>query len=83
MASEPKFVGPNLDGAQDVSIVMATFNGEKHVAAQLESLAAQTLPPVELIVAVVAAMVVTLTTGLLANRGVTSHPPLEVLRNEV
>ncbi|QBR72484.1 hypothetical protein CU048_15655 [Beijerinckiaceae bacterium] len=29
---------------------MATFNGEKHVAAQLESLAAQTLPPVELIV---------------------------------
>jgi putative ABC transport system permease protein len=41
------------------------------------------LPPVELIVAVVAAMVVTLTTGLLANRGVTSHPPLEVLRNEV
>jgi glycosyltransferase involved in cell wall biosynthesis len=33
-----------------VSIVMATFNGQKHIADQLESLAAQTLRPIELIV---------------------------------
>lgn len=33
-----------------VSIAMATFNGEKHVIEQLESLARQTLLPVELIV---------------------------------
>jgi putative ABC transport system permease protein len=32
--------------------------------------------------AVVAVMVVTLTTGLLANRGVADHPPLEILRQE-
>lgn len=39
-------------------------------------------PPLELIVAVVAVVAVTLTTGLIANRGITSHPPLEVLRQE-
>jgi glycosyltransferase involved in cell wall biosynthesis len=33
-----------------VSIAMATFNGEKHVINQLESLARQTLMPVELVV---------------------------------
>jgi glycosyltransferase involved in cell wall biosynthesis len=33
-----------------VSIVMATYNGERFIAAQLESLAAQTLVPYELIV---------------------------------
>lgn len=33
-----------------VSVAMATFNGEKHVIEQLESLARQTLMPVELIV---------------------------------
>ncbi len=32
--------------------------------------------------AVVAVMAVTLTTGLLANRGVADHPPLEILRQE-
>ena len=32
--------------------------------------------------AVVAVMVVTLATGLLANRGVADHPPLEILRQE-
>ncbi|MCC5022550.1 MAG: hypothetical protein J6386_07020 [Candidatus Synoicihabitans palmerolidicus] len=32
--------------------------------------------------AFVAVMVITLTTGLLSNRGVTNHPPLEVLRAE-
>ncbi|MEY4939577.1 MAG: hypothetical protein RIQ93_1312 [Verrucomicrobiota bacterium] len=39
-------------------------------------------PPLELILAVVAVVAVTLTTGLVANRGITSHPPLEVLRQE-
>lgn len=38
--------------------------------------------PLELLVGVVAAVTVTLLTGVLANRGVTSHPPLEVLRQE-
>ncbi len=33
-----------------VSVAMATFNSEKHVIEQLESLARQTLMPVELIV---------------------------------
>lgn len=33
-----------------VSVAMATFNGEKHVVEQLESLARQTLMPVELTV---------------------------------
>jgi glycosyltransferase involved in cell wall biosynthesis len=36
--------------AAPVSIVMATFNGQKYIADQLESLAAQTLRPIELIV---------------------------------
>jgi putative ABC transport system permease protein len=39
-------------------------------------------PPLELIGAVIAVVAVTLTTGLLANRGITRHPPLEVLRQE-
>lgn len=34
----------------NLSVAMATFNGEKHVVEQLESLARQTLLPVELIV---------------------------------
>ena len=33
-----------------VSVAMATFNGEKHIIEQLESLACQTLLPVELVV---------------------------------
>ncbi|HVS54335.1 MAG TPA: FtsX-like permease family protein [Opitutaceae bacterium] len=41
------------------------------------------LPPLELLAAVAAVVGVTLATGLLTNRGVTNHPPLEVLRNEV
>lgn len=36
----------------------------------------------ELVVGIVAAVTVTLITGMLANRGVTTHPPLEVLRQE-
>ena len=32
--------------------------------------------------AIVAVCVVTILTGLLTNRGITDHPPLEVLRNE-
>ena len=36
--------------ATQVSIIMATFNGQNHVAAQLKSLVAQTLPPIEIIV---------------------------------
>jgi putative ABC transport system permease protein len=34
------------------------------------------------VVAVVIVSVVTLTTGLLSNRGVLDHPPLQVLRQE-
>ncbi|MEN9662814.1 MAG: hypothetical protein RL324_1763 [Verrucomicrobiota bacterium] len=44
------------------------------------------LPPAaplgQLAVAVLAVMTVTLTTGLLSSRGITNHPPLEVLRQE-
>jgi len=36
--------------ATQVSIIMATFNGQNHVAAQIESLTAQTLLPIEIIV---------------------------------
>jgi len=39
-------------------------------------------PPLALATAVVAVVAVTLGTGLLANRGVVDHPPLEVLRQE-
>ena len=39
-------------------------------------------PPIQFIGAVVASVTVTLVTGLLANRGVTDHPPLQVLRQE-
>src|SRR5262249_9795110 len=38
--------------------------------------------PLELLGAIAAVVAVTLTTGLLANRGVANHPPLEVLRQE-
>ncbi len=38
--------------------------------------------PATLAIAVVAVMTITLTTGLLANRGVADHPPLEILRQE-
>ncbi len=38
--------------------------------------------PATLVVAVVAVMTITLLTGLLANRGVADHPPLEILRQE-
>jgi putative ABC transport system permease protein len=41
-----------------------------------------TVPPLELVFAVVGAVAVTLVTGLFTNRGVTDHPPLEVLRQE-
>lgn len=40
------------------------------------------VPPLELALAVVGAVGVTLATGLFANRGITDHPPLEVLRQE-
>lgn len=40
------------------------------------------VPPLELAVAIVAAVGITLITGIIANRGVTNHPPLEVLRQE-
>jgi putative ABC transport system permease protein len=44
------------------------------------------LPPAapvgQLLAAVLAVMTVTLTTGLLSSRGITNHPPLEVLRQE-
>ncbi len=39
-------------------------------------------PPLMVLGAVAAAASVTLITGLLANRGVTDHPPLEILRQE-
>ncbi len=39
-------------------------------------------PPLQLLLAVLGATAVTLATGLLANRGVADHPPLEVLRQE-
>lgn len=39
-------------------------------------------PPFVLLGSVVCAMVVTLVTGLLTNRGIVNHPPLEVLRQE-
>ncbi len=38
--------------------------------------------PATLVVAAVAVMAVTLITGILANRGVADHPPLEILRQE-
>jgi putative ABC transport system permease protein len=38
--------------------------------------------PVVLVVAVAVSVVITLVTGLVANRGIVDHPPLEVLRQE-
>ncbi len=43
---------------------------------------AAAVPPLELAVAVAGAVAITLVTGMIANRGVTNHPPLEVLRQE-
>jgi putative ABC transport system permease protein len=40
------------------------------------------LSPTVLVASVAGAVVVTLATGLLTNRGITRHPPLEVLRQE-
>ena len=40
------------------------------------------LSPLVLLTAVVASVAVTLLTGLITNRGVVDHPPLEVLRQE-
>ena len=40
------------------------------------------LPPLVLLGSIAAAVTVTLVTGLVTNRGVTDHPPLEVLRQE-
>jgi putative ABC transport system permease protein len=40
------------------------------------------VPIVELVAAMVASVAITLAAGLVANRGVTNHPPLEVLRQE-
>lgn len=40
------------------------------------------VPPLDLSVSVLLAMGLTLLTGFLANRGITNHPPLEVLRQE-
>jgi putative ABC transport system permease protein len=40
------------------------------------------LPVPALLASMAAAVAVTVITGLLANRGVADHPPLEVLRNE-
>lgn len=40
------------------------------------------MPPLELAVAILLAVLITLITGIVANRGVTNHPPLEVLRQE-
>jgi putative ABC transport system permease protein len=39
-------------------------------------------PPMDLSGALVAVVAITLVTGVVANRGVTNHPPLEVLRQE-
>src|SRR4051795_8211163 len=39
-----------LTGRPAISVAMATFNGEAHLAEQLDSLAAQTRPPDELVV---------------------------------
>jgi glycosyltransferase involved in cell wall biosynthesis len=39
-----------LTGRPAISVVMATYNGEVHLAEQLDSLAAQTRPPDELVV---------------------------------
>ncbi|MEO6874473.1 MAG: FtsX-like permease family protein [Opitutaceae bacterium] len=43
---------------------------------------AMVLPIPALLISMVAAVAITLITGLIANRGVTDHPPLEVLRQE-
>ena len=40
------------------------------------------LSPVVLLTAITASVVVTVVTGLVANRGIVDHPPLEVLRQE-
>ena len=40
------------------------------------------LSPLVLLISVAAAVAVTLVTGLITNRGVVDHPPLEVLRQE-
>jgi len=40
------------------------------------------LSPVVLLTAIAASVVVTVVTGLVANRGIVDHPPLEVLRQE-
>ena len=40
------------------------------------------LPVPALLASMAAAVAVTVITGLLANRGIADHPPLEVLRNE-
>jgi putative ABC transport system permease protein len=40
------------------------------------------LPPLVLLTSVAAAVAITLVTGLVTNRGVANHPPLEVLRQE-
>jgi putative ABC transport system permease protein len=39
-------------------------------------------PPIELGAAVLGVVAITLLAGIVANRGVTNHPPLEVLRQE-
>lgn len=49
-----------------------------HYVFQLQPVA----PPLMLLTAVGAVMLVTLTAGWLSNRGITRHPPLEVLRQE-
>lgn len=45
--------------------------------------AAAVFPPLVLLASVAAAVAITVVTGLLTNRGVANHPPLEVLRQEV
>jgi putative ABC transport system permease protein len=44
--------------------------------------AAFAFSPLMLLASVVGAVAVTLITGALTNRGITTHPPLEVLRQE-
>jgi glycosyltransferase involved in cell wall biosynthesis len=39
-----------LDGKRDISIVMATYNGEKYLDKQLESIVNQTVKPAEIII---------------------------------
>jgi glycosyltransferase involved in cell wall biosynthesis len=66
-------------GAAQVSIIMTTFNGQKYLTAQLESLAVQTLAPVELIVSDDGAIDDTL--SIVRKFSETSPFPVEIRQN--